>query len=205
MKKNIVLIIGGLVLLGVVAFFVLSKKSPSPLTTMTTSTTPTPTAQANAAMTLKDLMGKGVAQTCTFSTTMTQGVVYVDSGKARGDFASTVNGKVYQIHMIVDGTTYYMWRDGQTSGFKAAFNPANVTASEASPAANGALDANQSLVYNCKPGVTDPSSFTIPATVTFTEIAVPSSASSSSNNQCSVCANLPASAKGQCLSALHCE
>lgn len=214
MKKNVVLIIGGLILFGVVAFFVFGKKSANPLP-VSTSQASTQSANQTQPASLKEILAAGIAQTCTFSSDTTQGTVAVSGGKVRGDFNTTVDGKVTQSHMIVDGTTSYIWTDGQTTGFKMAFNPetsAQPAASGAAPA--GGLNANQNMNYSCNPGVADSSIFNLPAGINFMEFAIPTvlpsgqavgPATGSASSQCSVCNNLPASAKTQCLTALHCE
>src|SRR5579863_2306710 len=69
---------------------------------------------------LFDLFSMAGSQKCTFSdsTSNSSGTVYVSSGKMRGDFQATNEGKTTQSHMINDGTYIYYWTDGQQNGYK---------------------------------------------------------------------------------------
>ena len=213
-NKKVILVIAALVVLGIIGFFVFGKKSANPLP-VPTSQESTQSANQNQPSSLKDLLSKGIAQTCTFTNDTTQGTVMVSAGKMRGDFAVTTDGKTTQSHMIVDGTTSYIWTEGQTTGFKMAFNP-EATAQPAAPGAApaGGINTDQKLDYTCNPGVADSSVFNLPAGINFMEFAIPTTAPSgqpasaaggSTSAQWSACNSLPAAAKAQCLTALHCE
>jgi hypothetical protein len=205
-KKNIVLVIGGVVLLGIVAFFIFGKKSLAPVSTPTPKEN-TQEANQNQPASLKDIIAKGVAQTCTFNTGPTQGIVTVSGGKVRADFAITIGSVATPGHMIVDGSTSYIWTDGQSTGFKTTFNPAASPSTAGGTPASGGIDADRNLNYTCTPGIASSVDFNLPAGVNFMELggSPAASASGSASNQCSVCNNLPAAAKTQCLTALHCE
>jgi len=171
--------------------------------------------QANQPSSLKDLLAKGVAQTCSFSNDTNKGTVYVSGGKVRGDFDVTADGKTTKSYMIVDGNTSYIWMEGQTTGFKTTFD---LQASDQPAATNAAptesFNANQNLNYNCKPWIVNSAVFTLPAGVNFMEFGgtptiAPSGqanpASGSTSSQCSYCNNLSGDAKAQCLTSLNCK
>lgn len=171
---------------------------------------------AGAPKTLKDLLGLGTAQKCTYS----GGAVYVSGGKVRGDFTASESGKTINSHMIVDGNISYIWTDGEKAGFKMTFNPDATSApsSLASPSTaeagqSGMVDAEKPQDYKCEGWVADPAMFSLPAGVTFQDFsslmpsAMPQTQGSggSSSSQCSYCDNLTGSDKTQCLSALNCK
>jgi hypothetical protein len=115
-------------------------------------------------MSLKDLLVSTKAQKCTLKVGTlgagVDGVVYVSSGKIRGDFSSdSAVGKV-GTHMIVrDGSTY-SWVDGFKAGLKAP-----VVAGTASK--SGGVDVNAKFNYDCGTWSVDNSVFTLPKEITF--------------------------------------
>ena len=165
----------------------------------------------NPATTLRSLISKGVAQSCTFSANNTQGTMYISGGKVRGDFSSSVNGTVTNSHMIIDTSTSYLWMDGNARGIKMSFDP-NAQPS-ATPGASGSFDAAATMNYKCSAWITDAGKFTLPAGVTFTTFNLPTAApakttgtsGSSNSSQCSYCDSLSGDAKAQCMSALNCK
>src|ERR1035437_9338850 len=107
MNKKVLAIVAILVVLvggyGAYRVYKHFKRLAAPVVqTQTSGTSETPSS-------LKDLLSKGIAQSCTFSSDASSGTVYVSSGKVRGDFGTTVDGNVTKSHMIVDGNTSYIW------------------------------------------------------------------------------------------------
>ncbi|MCX6704265.1 MAG: hypothetical protein NTZ07_02355 [Candidatus Woesebacteria bacterium] len=202
MKKKIILIAGVLILLLIGGFFMMKK---GPKTVVAPEATQE---QAASPSSLKDLISKGIAQSCTFSNEGSTGTVYVSGGKVRGDFDTTVDGKVTKSHMIVDANTSYIWSDGQASGIKMTFD-ASATPSAEGATSPGGFDASANMNYKCGVWVTDSSMFTLPTGVKFMTFAatVPgaSPASGSSSSQCSYCDSLSGDSKTQCLTALKCK
>lgn len=221
----IALVVGAVIVLGLVGVLLFAKKSPQGSMEEVVEKTGS-TNQTSAMSTLKDLIAKGVAQTCTFSNANSSGTVNVSGGKVRSDFQSTTEGQTINAHMIVDGNTSYLWMDNQTTGYKSTFNTQKETTvnsdenkpSENSPA--GSFNADEYMNYNCKAGVVDASLFNLPQGINFMDLgAVPTGAVIPSGNesptgvsnnnsaagQCSVCNNLTGDSKTQCLQALHCE
>lgn len=211
MNKKVIIVIVVLLLLGIVGYFLMGKgKGPAGTPIGQNS------AQPGKVNSLKSLLGLGTAQTCTFKSEGNQGTVYVAGGKVRGDFDSTVEGKTTKSHMIVDGTTSYLWMEGEKTGFKMSFDPNQETGGteSANTTSAQAFDASKDMNYDCKPWITDSGMFTLPAGVKFTEFAIPSIApaaspasgsSGSSSSQCSYCDSLTGDAKTQCRSALNCN
>lgn len=139
----------------------LSSQSQAP--TMTA-----PEASPTAMTTLKALLALGVAQKCTFD----QGTVYMSGGKVRGDFTTTAGAS----HMISMNNTSYIWMDGQTSGFKMAFDvnatpaPGGQTPTTQSQTSGG-IDMNQQANYNCAAWTADATLFNLPKGVTFQDLS----------------------------------
>ena len=215
-NKKVLAVIGVLVLLigfygayRVYAHFKRLSVAPSGQT-QTTGTVTT----AGAAGSLRDLIAKGVPQSCTFSTDRSQGTVYVDKGKVRGDLNTTVDGQSVKSHMIVMNNTNYIWSDDRKTGIKMSFDPnATPAATSGTPSTStsGTFDASVNMNYKCSAWVVDASQFTLPADVNFSTFAVPSQSSQASpaggsaSSQCSYCDSLTGDSKAQCLAALKCK
>jgi hypothetical protein len=174
--------------------------------------TATGTEQPSAVSSLKDLISKGIAQSCTFSNEGMTGSVYMSGGKVREDFDVTVDNKTMKSHVIVMENTIYNWSDGQTTGIKMAYDPnATPAATSATSSSKGSFDTNASLNYKCSAWTVDASKFTLPAGVTFQTFAVPSVGTTGTTvpgaapSQCSYCNNLSGDDKTQCLAALKCN
>ncbi len=207
-KKVIYIGVGVIVLLliGAGAYLVMSKSSTpaTPLQTVNTQNEPAQSAQnAPALKSLKDLLTAGVAQKCTYQDTSTaanvSGTTYISAGKVRSDFTSVTSNITISGHMVADGKTSYVWMDGQTTGFKMAFDQAS-TASAGS--AQQGVDANKAMNYSCSAWVVDNTLFTPPTSVKFTDLGaltVPSA-----DSQCSTCNALSGEAQTQCKTALKC-
>ncbi len=202
-KKVLVMAVVALLLLTGAWYYISAKKSSTSPTAQDSTGN-----QPSVASSLKDLITKGVAQSCTFDSDGSSGTVYTQGGKVRSDF-TTVTGKVStKSHMIVMDNTSYIWTDGQTTGFKMSFDPNATPIAGASAAPNGSFDANVDMGYKCSTWIADAGKFTLPTGVTFTAFAVPSQAApaqGSSSSQCSYCDSLTGADKTQCRTALKCN
>ena len=157
---------------------------------------------------LKELLTAGIPQKCTFKDLIdevnTEGTTYVASGKMRGDFSTTIEGKTTTGHTVYDGTTSYVWMDGNSTGFKMDIDPNETTSSESET--QQGLDLNKTIDYNCSAWLPDQSLFTPPDDVTFTAFTMPSGADTVDNqNMCATCDALSGEQKTQCLTALNCN
>jgi len=194
----VVLLLGG--------WYVMGRKTNQPSPQPTEQITPTPARQSGS---LRQLLAGGIAQKCTFSSEATQGTVYMSGGKMRGDMKTTADDKTIVSHMLVDGTTTYIWMDDQTAGYKMSWeNSTPAPTGEARPG----FDPDRDVDYDCGVWVTDGSQFTLPTNVTFSDmskIITPSGmapkTTPGSQSQCDACNNLTGTAKTQCLTALGCN
>ncbi|MBV9159820.1 MAG: hypothetical protein JO019_04460 [Candidatus Kaiserbacteria bacterium] len=202
-NNNALYWVGGIivvVLLG--AFLIFGMKGST--SSMNSTSTGATTSNASAPQSLKALLTSQTPQTCTFSSGAETGTVFVASGKARGDFSTSVNGKAMSAHMISDGTTVYTWMDGMSTGYKVSINASAAASSSSSQSFN----ANQTMDYHCSPWSADNAKFQMPAGVTFTDVSAMMKAStgaSGSVNACSTCDLAPAAQKAQCRAALGCK
>lgn len=203
MNKRTLMVLVVIVLLLLGGWFFMSKKSQSSSTSQTTNGTQ----QNQTASSLKDLISKGIAQTCTFNGDNSQGTIYVSGTKVRGDFDATVNNQVTKSHMIVTDNTSYIWMDGQKTGFKMSFDPnaTPATGSGSATSTSGAFDASANMNYKCSSWLVDASMFTLPTGVTFSSFSVPSASGNSGTSQCSYCTPLTGDDKVQCLKAFNCQ
>lgn len=206
-KRVLTIVVVVLILLASGWYFMSSRKSPSPSTQ-----SPTDTLQESAATSLKDLIGKGTAQMCTFSKNDSDGTVYVSGGKVREDFEVTIENQTVKSHVIIMDNAFYNWTDGQKTGIKMAFDPKATppaVKSSDTAAGGGSFDADANLNYKCSAWIVDSTKFTLPTDVTFTSFALPSqgtpSTGNSSSSQCSYCDSLTGNDKVQCRVALKCN
>lgn len=195
MNKKVVTAGVVVVLLLIIAGFLVMKGRTNP------AVTPTKTSEQNTSPTsLKDLISKGIAQSCTYSNESSTGQIYVSGGKVRGDFDTTIEGKVTKSHMIVDGSNSYIWSDGSKDGIKMTFDVAATPAANATSSPVGGFDTAANMNYKCGVWVADPSMFTLPAGVTFMSFG-----KTDTSSQCSYCDSLTGDSKSQCLTALKCN
>jgi len=199
MNKKVLIVIGVVLLLALGGWFYMNSKKAN---VAPATETATGTQQPSAATSLKDLITKGIAQTCTFTNDGTSGSVYVSGGAVRGDFDTVANGATTKSHMIVKDNSSYIWTDGQTTGIKMTYDP-NATPAASASATSGSFDAGANMNYKCSAWLADSGKFTLPTGVTFTSFTPPSTGATSS--QCSYCDSLTGDSKTQCLTALKCS
>jgi len=169
---------------------------------------------------LRELITTGGNHQCTFSDTETgsSGTVYAGNGKVRGDFQAKSNEKTTYTHMVEDGTSFNLWIDGQTKGYKMSLAAVEkMSASVMGQYQSQAVDMQKQVDYSCKPWPVDGSKFVLPSTVTFQDYTsmmqgvmkgtsgTPSTMMQDNQAACGQCDNLPAgSAQTQCRVALKC-
>jgi hypothetical protein len=197
-KKKSILVIVAILIVVAAAYFFIVRRPVNP-------TSPLPsgkTEESTGPSSLKDLISKGIAQSCTFKNEMGSGKIYISGNKIRGDFETAVEGKTQKSHMIVDDKTSYSWGDGDLTGIKMTFDTS--ATSKESAAGGGLINSNVSMDYKCSTWITDSSLFALPGSVKFTSFDVPT-ATGSTSSQCSYCDSLTGDDKIQCLSALKCK
>lgn len=208
----------------VVSFVLLAASCRGKVAVQTqTAPAPSPAPQAmSQQMSMKDLMMAGKSQRCdvdtSTATSQSKGTVYFSSGKMRGDFTTTLDGKAETTHMINDGTTVYTWVDGMATAMKMSVTAMdNMKAQANTPAtAKPAVDPNTKYDYHCSAWSADEASFALPKGVTFTDfsammqtqVKTPSAsagASASGNAAACLACNNAGAGKAQCLAALKCK
>ena len=130
--------------------------------------------KAEGSATLADLMARTGSFRCDVEVkaeaaaggSETAGTVYIGEAKMRGDFATKVSGMTVNSHMISREGYVYTWSDMMPQGMKMKV----VTDGEAQTSTQGAMDASAAVDYHCAPWSVDGSKFTVPGTVTFTEL-----------------------------------
>lgn len=215
MNKNLYIVVGLviLVLIGGGAYMMMNKSTPSSPYGIVPEEKPVITGTTSKS--LKDLLASGIAQKCTYKykneNTDMEGTSYISSGRMRGVFNSTINGKIMTTHMIVEGKTSYLWTDDQNTGFKMSFDP-ETTETDTGATQPGSVDINKTFDYNCSPWRGDNSMFVPPTSMKFTDyssIMGPSSGAKISTQQvnpgCSACDSLEGDSKTQCRTALKCS
>lgn len=147
--------------------------------------TATPT-EANTSFSLRDLMGMGKDQTCTFTvsssdgstfTTSTKGSIYISGQKLAENLEITSSDKtvaVKDMNIISDGTYVYTWGNAEKlPGMKfklSEITPTGTTGAAANTQNQGA-DLDKKMSMKCSPWTADTSKFAVPTTIKFTDIS----------------------------------
>lgn len=216
MKKTIPVILAVLIILGIGIWFLTGRKSQSPQTTNTLSAQPT-AATANQPQSLKDLLLAGIPQTCTVSQTSENNksdtTIYISGGQMRGDVQAKAGDTNIVTHMIIRDNTTYVWTDGQTTGYKMAYDP-NTPVPTSAPGQPQGVNPDVKVDYHCSPWISDAGKFILPSNITFTDLksllpslpAAPKvSGAPAQSDQCAACGYLTGDAKTQCLKTLGCK
>ncbi|HWA64728.1 MAG TPA: hypothetical protein VG866_02680 [Candidatus Paceibacterota bacterium] len=143
--------------------------TPFPTATVSpaTSATGSPTASGTTSGTLQTLLGlKGGSFKCTVQHStdvdISSGVVYISSGKLKGDFDVSAGGQSMKAYILVNGSDVYSWSSLSTTGVKTT-----VSASASSNQSGQGVNFNQNLNYSCTNASVDASIFAMPSGVNF--------------------------------------
>ena len=180
MKKQILTLLSATLLLSACSL----NPTAQPDNSDTTSQNQTPSQSESTARSLKDLMGLGSAQKCTWSYTdeqgnSTSGEMLIDGQK----FSQTVNSKTSEESMVFrsvsDGELVYTWNDQvPDTGFKMSLaetqspDSPDVEDDQSSPDTDTPkLDFEQKYNYNCTPVTVSDSDFLPPSGINFIDLS----------------------------------
>lgn len=174
MNKNILYWIIGIIIVILVIMLVSSLGQKGPAST-DGSVQPAQPAASAVRQSIHDLIASGATKTCTFSIAPTastsgmSGTIYLASGDMRGDFVTTdTAGKATNAHMIIASGTDYLWTDTNAKGVKVAWSvAASSTILSDRP---GSVNVNEPADYSCTSATPDQSQFTLPTTISFTDV-----------------------------------
>lgn len=209
MPKKTGIIIGAVILMIIITFFAFNQFS--------NKTTPGISSEEKAVSSdsltkgsIANLLtsGKNVNCTMTYPDGKGSGIIYVSGKKMRGDFMVNVEslGEV-KSSMIQDGEYAYLWSDADKKGtkFKVSGIP---TPSPIANSSNQSVDLNQEVDLKCSSWGVDPSKFTVPSDVEFTDMSammekVQDQSGAIQDNQSNLCDSITdPQAKAACVSAL---
>ncbi len=209
MTNKIVMAIVGVIILALIIFFATKKQGGDETSEVNNSTTSAETKSeiSNETVSMKKLIEGKKDQTCTFSTTeggaKSDGTVFLSSGKMRGDFSSVISGTTTASHMVYDGTTSYVWMDGQNTGFKMKLDASETQNQQQS------IDPNKDFNFSCKNWSVDNSKFNVPGNVQFQDFGTITPPQTNLNGNANIkttpsaiCDQLPEPSKTQCKAAL---
>lgn len=123
---------------------------------------------------LRALLSLGGSQKClitgTSAQSSTSGTVYVSGSMFRGDFTSNMEGRgEVQSHMIRTGNDVFVWSGSQ--GAKMNIDAIQSAGSSAQGQAQGQVDVNQEVDYECESWNKDEAMFAVPTNINFVDIA----------------------------------
>lgn len=219
MNKKIGIIIAAIIVLALIIFFSMRGRDGAEIADESSSTPAASNMEQpkGEQASLKSLLAMGKSQKCTYETAGSKGTTYISNGKMRGDFDANLpaggGSQTAVSHMITDGTTSYMWMDGQTTGVKMDFSAmqTNPTKGEVNNSGQVNVDPNQNYDFQCSNWRADSSVFTPPASVQFTDMGAMMQGQMGSGTtqpptgdlKTAACNNLPEPAKSQCIAAMQ--
>ncbi len=99
----------------------------------------------------------------------TEGVVYLDGEKLRGDFTAVAEGRSMKMSFIQRDGVQYLWQNGGASGMKLSVEA--IANGSGNAQGTYAWDATQIGQYDCQPWSADAAVFALPGGVVFTDIS----------------------------------
>jgi hypothetical protein len=234
MRNVLVLSVGGAVIVGAVALYLLFGTDESPVqTTDTNSASQIEEETKNAATpfsgtdSMQALLARGENLECTVEYQImgdtnipTHGSYFTSRGRMRGDFVMDSSGIETLSSVIIDNDTIYSWTEveGKRYGMKMTVSEFEAAeADESTPDAQQAIPMDAAVEYDCKPWVVvDGSIFEPPTDLVFTEFSAVMNAGMEfgtvyegsaevSAKQCASCDELEGAAAVQCRTMLACE
>lgn len=140
--------------------------------------TPPASAPPAASKSLRELLGLGIAQKCTFNTTdadgqTLSGTIVIDKTKFKQTVTTTSKdlGQV-TTNALGDGQYFYSW-NSQMPGQGIKLKSPTPGVSQDSPAAEDAntnIDLDQKFNYDCSPVTVSESEFEVPQNIEFTDL-----------------------------------
>lgn len=190
MPKNTPLIAGAIVIIIAVlvgGYLVMNKKSTGTSQESSTASQDQKSKDSGSVKnSIKSLLAGGKNVSCSvrypMGETSLEGKVYVSANKMRGDYATTIDGKVMETHMISDGTYSYSWSSGTPQGVKMKIDEAQTAASPVA-GQQQQVDIDQQVDMDCASWGVDNSMFTPPADVKFMDLSSITKPVSSPANQ----------------------
>ncbi len=176
MNKTVLSILGVVVIIAAVAIFITKGK---PQSASQNTNQPGQTQNTNTSgkkMAFSDFAKQGGSYKCTVTqyidqgmTQSTEGTVYLDGGKIRGEYSTKVQGMSIDTSVIVRDGFAYTWTSMSPTGYKIAVKD---QAGDTNASANGSYSWNDKMIgdYNCESWSADQSKFAVPTSVTFQEI-----------------------------------
>lgn len=178
MNKTTLFTLLGVAVIIVAGILIFKNKTPQ-TPTDTVNTTPDSasaggTMLAGKKMAFSEMVKQGGAYQCSVDQyldagmqQMTKGTVYVDDGKIRGEYSTTVQGMTIDTRVIVRDGFAYTWTSMASIGYKAPV--VETVGGDASVGTAGKYSWNDQLIgdYDCKPWSPDSSKFTVPTNITF--------------------------------------
>jgi hypothetical protein len=103
-------------------------------------------------------------------TQTTEGKVFLDAGRIRGDFSTNIAGMAIETSLIAKDGFVYTWTNMSPIGFKAVKDDENQSNTKTETSGSYGWDTSMIGDYDCQPWVSDASVFELPNEVTFQEM-----------------------------------
>lgn len=232
MRNILLLSIGGAVVVGGAALYMIFGGVPEEATTATGSevsieqdTNKEVTGPTSGTDSLSALLALGQNLECsityepkTINEPATEGTYFTSRGRMRGDFLVESTGSQAVSSIIIDDENMYSWTeiDGQKYGMKMTLSELEISQSDDTvPEANEAVPLDESVRYSCKPWVSvDGSIFEPPTDIIFTDYSDvvnmgmefgTSYEGGAEMDACAMCDQAEGEARAQCRAMMACE
>ena len=139
------------------------------------SNTTASSTENNGQGTFKTFLSLNKDLTCTFSgaegSNSVKGIVYVSGSNMRADTTMTGTTTSREAHIIRNGDAMMMWSG--TQGIKMSVSDIDAASAKAnsSASAQGSVDLNQKVNYNCVPWTPDQAQFSAPTAIKFLDMS----------------------------------
>ena len=100
-----------------------------------------------------------------------EGVVYIDGNRIRGDFTTVAEGRAMDTSFLVKDGYQYVWTADLSFGMKLPVRAGETASAEGKAQGTYSWDAEQIGEYDCDPWTVDEVRFSIPTTIVFTDVS----------------------------------
>jgi len=131
--------------------------------------------KVNSSKSLKELLGLGTSQKCTYEVEVdgqkTKGEIVISGKKFKQTMEITTKEGIMKVNSINDGIYYYSWSDAaKGTGTKIKIEAVETAAPTGTEQKQQSVDWNEKIDYKCSPATLSESDLVIPADIKFVDL-----------------------------------